>query len=248
MFVIKRSLRSAVFQIQKVPSSTIQINIDIPFTSLLNDPDLYLANIPRGKPTFVVCRFGNDSQVAVGMMKSLKEQFSDVRDIKGGLDAWAETFPTDIIPKYWSTPMINVFHMIKIKTKRPPHLYCPRTLSYDAWRSIVDARSDSICTSSFIRPSLELQLYSLRELRIVYDTVCGSFGGEFLIEIWCVNCRVLHCVSNNTTWGNTTDGLNGGCILFAISFFQSMLAKNGCDLISWAPVFPNLFSGSLFSN
>jgi rhodanese-related sulfurtransferase len=100
MFVIKRSLRSAVFQIQKVPSSTTQVNIDIPFTSLLNDPDLHLANIPREKPTFVVCRFGNDSQIAVGMMKSLKEQFSDVRDIKGGLDAWAETFPTDIIPKY----------------------------------------------------------------------------------------------------------------------------------------------------
>jgi rhodanese-related sulfurtransferase len=100
MFVIKRSLRSAVSQHQKVPSSTTQVNIDIPFTSLLNDPESHLANIPRGKPTFVVCRFGNDSQIAVGLMKKLKEQFPDVRDIKGGLDAWAETFPTDIIPKY----------------------------------------------------------------------------------------------------------------------------------------------------
>jgi hypothetical protein len=33
-------------------------------------------------------------------MKELKEQFADVKDIKGGLDAWADTFPSDVIPKY----------------------------------------------------------------------------------------------------------------------------------------------------
>jgi len=30
----------------------------------------------------------------------MENGFCHVRDIKGGLDAWAETFPTDIIPKY----------------------------------------------------------------------------------------------------------------------------------------------------
>ena len=34
-------------------------------------------------------------------MKKLDDKFVDVRDIKGGLDAWADTYPTDVIPKYW---------------------------------------------------------------------------------------------------------------------------------------------------
>jgi adenylyltransferase and sulfurtransferase len=66
----------------------------------LNDPSSTLADIPRENPVFVVCRFGNDSQVAVDMMKRIENGFPDVRDIKGGLDAWADNFPTDIIPKY----------------------------------------------------------------------------------------------------------------------------------------------------
>jgi hypothetical protein len=36
----------------------------------------------------------------------------------------------------------------------------------------------------------------------------------------------------DTVEDDTTEGLNGGCILLAINFFQSMLAKKGCDLIS----------------
>ena len=75
-----------------------KLMIDIPFTDLLNDAPSHLADIPREKPVVVVCRFGNDSQVVVEMMKDLK--FTDVRDIKGGLDLWAETFPTGNIPKY----------------------------------------------------------------------------------------------------------------------------------------------------
>jgi len=83
------------FEICSLPKSK-----NIPFTALLNDADALLADIPREKPVFVVCRFGNDSQIAVGIMKELNEKFKDVRDIKGGLDAWADTFPTDTIPKY----------------------------------------------------------------------------------------------------------------------------------------------------
>jgi rhodanese-related sulfurtransferase len=33
-------------------------------------------------------------------MKSLEKKFVEVKDLKGGLNAWAEAFPTDIIPKY----------------------------------------------------------------------------------------------------------------------------------------------------
>lgn len=66
----------------------------------MNDAASNLADIPRDKPVFIVCRFGNDSQVAVEMMKTMADRFFDVCDIKGGLNAWAETFPADIIAKY----------------------------------------------------------------------------------------------------------------------------------------------------
>jgi rhodanese-related sulfurtransferase len=59
-----------------------------------------LADIPRDKPVYVVCRFGNDSQVAVNLMKEVQDSFQSVWDIKGGLNAWAEEFPEDVIPKY----------------------------------------------------------------------------------------------------------------------------------------------------
>ena len=74
--------------------------IDIPFTEFTDDPRSSLLHIPRDKPVFVVCRFGNDSQVVVETMKKLDDPFTDVKDIKGGLNEWAETFPTDVIPKY----------------------------------------------------------------------------------------------------------------------------------------------------
>jgi adenylyltransferase and sulfurtransferase len=75
-------------------------SLDIPFTTLIDDPSMSLADIPRDKPVFVICRFGNDSQLVVDVMKNMENKFPNVKDIRGGLDAWAETFPTDIIPKY----------------------------------------------------------------------------------------------------------------------------------------------------
>jgi adenylyltransferase and sulfurtransferase len=66
----------------------------------MDDPSSTLADIPRDKPVYVVCRFGNDSQIVVNMMRSMENGFSHVQDIRGGLNAWAETFPTDTIPKY----------------------------------------------------------------------------------------------------------------------------------------------------
>ena len=66
----------------------------------MDDPTSNLSDIPRDNPVFVVCRFGNDSQIVVEMMKNMDQRFRNVRDIKGGLDAWAETYPMDVIPKY----------------------------------------------------------------------------------------------------------------------------------------------------
>jgi adenylyltransferase/sulfurtransferase len=94
-------LGSVVFRIPKVFISfrTAADSVDVPFTDLINDATTHLAEIPRDKPVFVICRFGNDSQIAVEIMKKC-DKFLEVRDIKGGLNAWAETYPTDVIPKY----------------------------------------------------------------------------------------------------------------------------------------------------
>ena len=73
---------------------------DIPFSDLATDPVTSLADVPRDNPIFVVCRFGNDSQIAVELMENPDLGFQDVRDLKGGLNAWAEAFPEGIIPKY----------------------------------------------------------------------------------------------------------------------------------------------------
>jgi adenylyltransferase and sulfurtransferase len=73
---------------------------DIPFSDLTTDPVSSLAGVSRDKPAFVVCRFGNDSQIAVEMMGSASLGFRDVKDLKGGLNAWAEAYPDDIVPKY----------------------------------------------------------------------------------------------------------------------------------------------------
>lgn len=83
------------------PCSINDLNpLDIPFSRFTDDAESALASVSRDKQVFVVCRFGNDSQLAVNAMKSLEHRFSNVRDLRGGLHAWAETFPTDIIPKY----------------------------------------------------------------------------------------------------------------------------------------------------
>jgi rhodanese-related sulfurtransferase len=74
--------------------------LDIPLTSLMDDPSLSLIDIPYKKSIFIICRFGNDSQLAIELMKEMENDFPNSKDIKDGLDAWAETFSMDVIPKY----------------------------------------------------------------------------------------------------------------------------------------------------
>ena len=74
--------------------------IDIPINDLISEPGMQLLNIPNNIPIVVICRFGNDSQEAVRIIGSMDRGFIDVKDIKGGLDAWADAFPADNIPKY----------------------------------------------------------------------------------------------------------------------------------------------------
>jgi adenylyltransferase and sulfurtransferase len=66
----------------------------------MDDPSSSLVDVPRDLPVYVICRFGNDSQLAVEKMKTINPGFHSLKDVKGGLNSWAEKFPTDIIPRY----------------------------------------------------------------------------------------------------------------------------------------------------
>lgn len=60
-------------------------------------PDLQPDNSCTGSYVLVVCRRGNDSQVAVDMLK--QSGISWVRDVIGGLNAWSELVDPEM-PKY----------------------------------------------------------------------------------------------------------------------------------------------------
>ncbi|EGV64082.1 molybdopterin or thiamine biosynthesis adenylyltransferase [Yamadazyma tenuis] len=64
----------------------------------LESLESYLPGVPKDKAIFVVCRYGNDSQIAT---KTIREKFgfTNVRDIKGGLNRWSEEVDKDF-PKY----------------------------------------------------------------------------------------------------------------------------------------------------
>jgi rhodanese-related sulfurtransferase len=101
MFGIGLNSVFVAFQTRQVTAPILRTNrLDVPFTEFTNDPTASLSRIPRDKPVFVVCRFGNDSQLVVETIKKMDAIFPDIKDIRGGLNEWAETFPTDIIPKY----------------------------------------------------------------------------------------------------------------------------------------------------
>lgn len=83
----------------------IENSLNIPMQELDKDETIEtlkrLLNDDNGSDIFVVCRRGNDSQIAV---QRLRQNFEDsnvrIRDIVGGLHAWANTVdPT--FPVYW---------------------------------------------------------------------------------------------------------------------------------------------------
>jgi adenylyltransferase and sulfurtransferase len=73
-------------------------NSDIPFDQLPERVSEFVESYnktEKGLPVYAVCRRGNDSQIAVGM---LKEHGIVAKDIIGGLIQWSKqvdvTFPT----------------------------------------------------------------------------------------------------------------------------------------------------------
>lgn len=85
------------YEITKLPNS-INIEWD-PILMKADDIDSYLpTHFAKDKDTFVICRYGNDSQMAA---KKLLESFgfSNVKDIRGGINKWSEDIDNSI-PQY----------------------------------------------------------------------------------------------------------------------------------------------------
>lgn len=60
---------------------------DIPIQELVANPEACLQDGRNVKETYVVCRLGNDSQIAVDAIHELHAGI--VKDLIGGLRAWA---------------------------------------------------------------------------------------------------------------------------------------------------------------
>lgn len=85
------------FQITSLPNS-----INIPWDSKFSQLQLIDEYLPPGSSTdtdcFVVCRYGNDSQIAAQTIIN-KFGFTNVKDIIGGISKWSDVID-DQIPKY----------------------------------------------------------------------------------------------------------------------------------------------------
>ena len=62
---------------------------DVALSSLVANPSEHLPKDPS-IPTFVVCRLGNDSQIAADALRSVAQEGMVVKDVVGGLRAWSK--------------------------------------------------------------------------------------------------------------------------------------------------------------
>lgn len=71
--------------------------IDVPLPEIVSSPEEYLsrdANIP----TYIVCRLGNDSQIAAEALRTIRPE-GNIQDIIGGLRAWSREIDSNF-PMY----------------------------------------------------------------------------------------------------------------------------------------------------
>jgi adenylyltransferase/sulfurtransferase len=59
----------------------------VPLNRLVANPSEFLPE--AGTDTYIVCRLGNDSQIAVEALRSVSQEGAVVKDIVGGLKAWS---------------------------------------------------------------------------------------------------------------------------------------------------------------
>ena len=69
----------------------------MPLAILVADPASYLVG---DGPLIVVCRLGNDSQLAVGALRSVKDAGQEIKDLIGGLLSWSKDVDIQF-PIYW---------------------------------------------------------------------------------------------------------------------------------------------------
>ncbi len=71
------------------------LTLDVPLKELVSDPLSY-APSNQESDTYVICRLGNDSQIAVEAMRNAG-MTGVIKDVVGGLKAWTrdvdKTFP-----------------------------------------------------------------------------------------------------------------------------------------------------------
>ncbi|KAF9784745.1 molybdenum cofactor synthesis 3 [Thelephora terrestris] len=72
-------------------------SINVPLATLVADPASHLVG---DDPHIVVCRLGNDSQLAVDALRSASDAGPDIKDLMGGLQSWREDVDTEF-PAYW---------------------------------------------------------------------------------------------------------------------------------------------------
>jgi adenylyltransferase/sulfurtransferase len=60
---------------------------DVPLNDLVANPASYLEAADEAVPLFVVCRLGNDSQIAAEALRGVRSGL--VKDVIGGLRAWS---------------------------------------------------------------------------------------------------------------------------------------------------------------
>ena len=79
----------------------IEGSINLPFSEIRRNPNRTwyerTGSNPDGMALYIVCRYGNDSQLTANIFKN--SGFDSVRDIKGGLRAWKQEVDPDF-PEY----------------------------------------------------------------------------------------------------------------------------------------------------
>ena len=75
-----------------------QLIVDIPLKDLILEPEKYLPTNSEVE-TYIICRLGNDSQIAAESLRQVKGA-GIVKDVIGGLKAWSKQVDSHL-PQYW---------------------------------------------------------------------------------------------------------------------------------------------------
>lgn len=79
--------------VKTVSTSDFTFILDVPLTDVVAYPSKYIQSSPFSQ-TFVVCRLGNDSQIAAEALRSVDSGNTTVphvvKDLVGGLRAWSK--------------------------------------------------------------------------------------------------------------------------------------------------------------